>query len=245
MKKLKNINALLKLDVQLIKPYWPWLLMFFGLALLMGIMMGEGFGFIISWTIFAGTILAFPFENKEKGNMDMLFASLPTNRKSMIFAKYASILIGLGIALIIGLGVAILLDMIYLQFPLDPVYVEGIYIPQFRAMELDIYWSMMLTMTALAVAIYMISVGVQTPFFYKYGYKKGRIFMWIPIILITVVLNLQAILGLFNIDFNIFNIMLSESINRIITSCISLGIGVLAFIGSYFLSRKMYLKKDI
>jgi len=255
---MKNIKALLKLDVELVKPYWKWLVLFFGIALLTGIMMGGGIGFLLSWTIFAATILAFPFENIEKGNMEMLYAILPTNRKSMIFARYLFILIGLALALVMGLGIGILIDFITYQVYTpsriyDMVYGQRVYIMDdlgqyvysMRVWALPIYFQMMFTMLALSFAVYAIATGVQTPFFYKYGYKKGRIFMWIPIILILIVTNLPWLLGLFNIDFNVFDFILQEQQNRLISSLVFVLVGIASLIGSYFLSRKMYLNKNI
>ena len=255
---MKNIKALLKLDVELVKPYWKWLVMFFAIALLTGILMGGGIGFLLSWTIFVGTILAFPFENVEKGNMEMLYAILPTNRKSMIFSRYLFILIGLASALIMGLSLGILIDFITYQVYTpsrlyDMVYGErvyrmddfGRYIYSMRNWALPIYFQMMFTMLALSFAVYAIATGVQTPFFYKYGYKKGRIFMWIPIILIMIVINLPLILGWFDIDFNLLNFILLEQGNRLIASLVFVGVGIVFFVGSYLLSRKMYLNKNL
>jgi len=255
---MKNIKALLKLDVELVKPYWKWLVLFFGIALLTGIMMGGGLGFLLSWTIFAATILAFPFENIEKGNMEMLYAILPTNRKSMIFARYLFILIGLALALIMGLGIGMLIDFITYQVYTpsrlyDMVYGQRVYVLDdfgqhvysMRNWAMPIYFSMMFTMLALSFAVYAIATGVQTPFFYKYGYKKGRIFMWIPIILIMIVVNLPTILGWLNVDFNLLNFILLEQRNRLISSVVFIGVGIAALMGSYFLSRKMYLNKNL
>ena len=60
---MKNIKALLKLDINLIQPYWMWLVLFFGIAIASSMLFGGGLGFVVSWAIFAATILAFPFEN--------------------------------------------------------------------------------------------------------------------------------------------------------------------------------------
>jgi len=225
--------------------------MFYGISLLMSIMMGQGIAFIMSWAIFAGTILAFPFENIEKGNMELLYATLPTNRKSMIFARYMTILLGLVLSLVLGIVTALILDVIFMQIPGRYVLtnIEGVYQYMYthrfiRSMDMgaSMYVSFMLTMVAIAVGAYGISTGIQTPFFYKFGYKKGRIFMWIPIIIITVVMSLP---GLFGERFNVFNLMLESANNRMITTFVGIGLGIAAIVGSYFLSKKMYLKKDI
>jgi len=255
---MKNLKALLKLDMELIKPYWRWLLMFFGISILTSVFMGGGIAFILNLFVFGATILAFPFENVEKGNMETLYAVLPTNRKSMIFARYIFAVIFMLIVAAIAVGVGALIDFIYMQIPnyvqnpVYPYYPEYIRIP--RLMELDMYANMLFTMLALGFAMYMITFSVQTPFFYKYGYKKGRIFMWIPIIVIMLVSLVPSIVSMVDgPNINLFNMMLGVNANtpelaqqaRLITTLVSLGAGILFPIGSFFLSRKMYLRKDI
>jgi len=243
---VKNIKALLTLEVNLIKPYWKWLLMFFGISLLVGMFMGGGFAFIINLPIFAATILAFPFENVEKGNMETLYAVLPTNRKSMIFSRYLFAIIFLAITLVLAIGVGVLIDFVILQIPPSYQYIDEIRVYAARVMQSPVYTQMLFTMLAVGFAMYMITFSIQTPFFYKYGYKKGRIFMWIPLIIIMVASVLPVLIALLGgPDFNVFNAMIQTSQARIITSSVSAGVGLLAPVGSFFLSRKMYLKKDI
>jgi len=259
---MKNIKALLKLDFHLIKPYWMWLILFFGIALLTSIIGGGGIAFVLSWAIFAATILAFPFENVEKSSMEMLYATLPTNRKSMIFARYLFAVIFLVITIAVGLGVGSLIDVIQYQFP-SYVNIGTEYYPNYvnqRIFANPFYTQMLFTMTALAFAVYSITFGMQTPFFYKFGYKKGRIFMWIPIILVMLVSLLPQLVNWASggeIEFNIFNFLIGVPtvgedgvVNyghtaRLITSLVSVGVGILSIVGSFFLSRKMYLKKNI
>jgi len=244
---MKNIKALLTLEVNLIKPYWKWLLMFFGISLLVGIFMGGGFAFMLNVAIFAATILAFPFENVEKGNMETLYAVLPTNRKSMIFARYLFAVIFLAITIVLGIGIGLLIDFIMLQIPLSYEYIDYVRVYSgFRVMNAPSYVQMLFTMLAVAFSMYMVTFSIQTPFFYKFGYKKGRIFMWIPLIIILAASVLPAIISLAGgPNFNIFNAMIETATARIITSSIAVGVGLLFPIGSFFLSRKMYLRKDI
>jgi len=251
---MKNIKALLTLEVNLIKPYWKWLIMFLGIAIAAGALMGGGVAFILNLMIFAATVLAFPFENVEKGNMEMLYAILPTNRKSMIFARYLFGLIFFAIVAIIGIGGGLLIDYIAMQIP-NYVYVEGYGNQRFpRIMELPMYPQMFFTMVALGFAAYFLTFAIQTPFFYKYGYKKGRIFMWIPIIVIMAISLIPSLISMAGgPNVNLFNSMMGASAStqegarqaRLITTLVSIGAGILALVGSFFLSRKMYLKKNI
>jgi len=254
---MKNIKALLKLDINLIKPYWMWLVLFFGIAIISSALFGGGLGFVVSWAIFAATILAFPFENVEKSNMEMLYATLPTNRKSMIFSRYLFATIFLVITIAIGLAIAPLIDLIQGAVA-SYTYYEG---PSSQHNYNPFYGQMLFAMAGLAFALFCVTVGLQTPFFYKFGYKKGRIFMWLPIIVVMLITLLPQVIYWISdgaIQFNIFNtligvpsfdaegIMINDgSTARLITSLVSVVVGALALVGSFFLSRAMYLKKDI
>jgi len=222
---MKNIMALLKLDFKLITPYWKWLLLFFGIALLMGVIQGgsdHGLIFMISFTLFAGTFTAFNFENTEKSNLNVLFATLPTNRKSMLFVRYLYTIIVLGLSMLVAIGVGLIIDSAFGNNTPFEIYLMFI---------------------CVSFGLFLFNVSFQTPFFYAKGYMKGRIFLWIPIIAVMVVLNVPALLGIFNVEinFNIFEIMLR---NTTVTNLIAVGVGIAAITISYFASRKIYLNKD-
>jgi len=237
---MKNIKALLKLDFRLFSPYWYWWLMFFGISLVLGLVNQNGTNIMISLPIFAATMTAFPFESGEKSNINMLYAILPTNRKSMVAARYISIGIILLLSLAVGLGVGAIIDVAFGNIG-------------------TMYHMVMLVSLAIAFAMFAICAGFQTPFFYKMGYKKGRIFMWLPIIIIMLIQLLPLIAGWAGADtnrfypeypypnpyfreFNVFNLMFRTPLA---TGLIALGIGLVALVVSYFASYKIYTKKDL
>ena len=223
---MKNIKALLKLDFELIKPYWMWLLMFLGIAIVLTLVTvnqnNSAISFIISLIMFAGTFICFPFESTDNSNLNVLYASLPTNRKSIIVARYISILIILATSLIVAVVGSILMDLAFSN-PLS--------------------FSFIATFTCIAFALYMFNVGFQTPFMYRFGYVKGKIFIWIPIIIVMAIMFIPDLLGAFDVivNFNIFNILLQ---NPLVTSLVSLGAGIIFITVSFFISRAIYLKKD-
>ncbi|MCL2228605.1 MAG: ABC-2 transporter permease, partial [Firmicutes bacterium] len=189
---------------------------------LMGIMAGDGLTFIISFAMFAGTFTAFNFENTEKSNLNVLFSTLPTNRKSIINARYIYIMVVLGLSLLVAIIGALIIEV---------------------AFGNTINGEFLFTFICLSFALYLINTGFQTPFLYAKGYTKGKIFLWIPIIVLMVILNIPVLLDLFNVDsdFNVFNIMFR---NTTATSIISIVVGIVSIVTSYFASRWIYLKKD-
>ncbi|MCL2370457.1 MAG: ABC-2 transporter permease [Firmicutes bacterium] len=220
---MKKIKALLKLDFQLLAPYWKWWLMFIGFSLAIALLNQSGFFFIISLMIFAGTVMAFPYESTEKSNLGILYATLPTNRKSMVFARYVMVLIVFVISYAVAIGAGIIIDLAFHQT------LDG---------------RMILLATALAFAMYTISVGFQTPFLYRFGYQKGRIFMWIPIILVNIVLMLPAFAQMANLNRSL-NVMATFGNHQTLTNIISFAVGVVAIIASYIASHIIYLRKNI
>jgi len=220
---MKNLKALFKLDVLLITPYWKWWVMFFGIALIMGVMNQDGASLVLILAIFAATMTAFPFESTDKSNLNVLFATLPSNRRSMLVARYGFILLILGCMLVVGILTGIILDLIFSN---------------------TISFQVIALISSISIGAFLLAVSFQTPFFYWKGYTKGRIFMWIPIIVIVILINLPNLFNLLrlNIDFNIFEIAFR---NVTATSLISLGVGLLAFVISFFVSCKVFLKKDI
>jgi len=220
---MKKITALLKLDFQLLAPYWKWWLMFFGISLGLSLLNRSGVLFVISLTIFAGTVMAFPFESTDNSNLHVLYSILPTNRKSMVFARYIAILIIFVISLALAISTGIIIDL---------------------AFHSTFSGRGILLSTCLAFGLYMVSVGFQTPFLYRFGYKKGRIFMWIPIILVNIAIMLPALFDLFNsnITFNIFDAFFN---NQTPTNLISVGVGVAALVISFIVSRILYVRRDV
>jgi len=219
---MKNLKALLGLDFKMVAPYWKWWLMFLGIALFMSLINRDGGLFILFMAMFGMTMMAFPFEVTEKSNLDVLFATLPSNRKSILAARYIYILLMLLVIIVISVPVGII---IHAAFG-NTLSASGFAI-----------------ITFFSAAVFLVCAGVQTPFMYKYGYKKGRIFMWIPLIVFILVFNLPGIFDLFNMDieFNIFEILFR---NTAATILISIGVGALAYTLSFLASRKVYLKKD-
>ncbi|MCL2756364.1 MAG: ABC-2 transporter permease [Firmicutes bacterium] len=220
---MKNIKALIGLDFKLVAPYWKWWLMFLAIALAMSILNQDGGLFILFMAMFGMTMMAFPFEVTEKSNMDVLFATLPTNRKSIVLARFGSTLISLFVIMLISLPVGLIIH---------------------AAFGNTINFSAFAIFTCFSIGVFLVSVSVQTPFMYKHGYKKGRIFMWIPLIVFIIIFNLPNLFELFNwdVNFNIFEILFR---NTAATVLISLGAGAIAYVISFFMSNKIYLKKDL
>lgn len=218
---MKNLTALLKLENSFIVRYWKYVLMFFGIAALMGIVQ-NGISFMFTLMIFAATLTLFAFEFAEKSNLNVLYGTLPTNRGSIVSAKYLYMVIILIASATVALLGAIIFEVAF-----------G------RTMNTTEVFAVL----AMAIGIYLLFTAWNTPFMFKLGYIKGRIFFWVFIAAIMIVFFLEPLLGAFNIDIS-FNIFLIAFGDVVLTSMIALAIGVVAFIISYFVSQRIYRNKD-
>lgn len=221
---MKNVMALLKLDFQLIKAWRLWVLMFLGIAVGSALLNQSGIAFIGMAGMFSAIIMTFPFEMSDKNNLNILYASLPTNRKSVVFARYLFALAFLVLAIVVGIAGFFIIDLIFGN---------------------DFDFKIMGLMLALAITLFLILVGWQSIFFFKLGYTKGRLFFWAPIVLLIIIINLPGILGWFNIDISLGDMFSAVINNALLSSLIALAVGATVFTISYFVSCKIYLKKDM
>ena len=218
---MKNLMALVKLENSFIVRYWKYVLMFFGIALLMGVVQ-DGVSFMFSLMIFAASLTLFAFEFAEKSNLNVLYGTLPTNRSSIVFAKYLYMIVILLVSAVIALLGAVILELGF-----------G------RSIDATLVFAVL----AMAAGIYLLFTAWNTPFMFKLGYIKGRIFFWVFIAAIMIVFFLEPLLGAFNIDIS-FNIFLIAFGDVVLTSLIALAIGATAFLASYFISQRIYKNKD-
>ena len=219
---MKNIGKLLGLDVKLIKPYWKWCVLFLAIALFFSVINRDGAVFIVVFAMLSASVMAFPFEFTCKSNLNVLYATLPTNRKTLLVARFGFMLVTLVLMLVISVATSLVIDLIFGN---------------------EISWRMMAFFVCVAFGMFLVMTGFQTPFFYKFGYAKGRIFMWIPTVLIIVALNLPLLFSLLpgEIEFNIFEWAFG---NVNLAKAVAVASGLVVFVISYLVSRRIYLRKD-
>ena len=220
---MKNLWALLKLDITYIKTYWPWTLMFIGIAVIFGLSFQQGIGFMVNLSVFMVVITLFPYESADKG-LDILYGALPTNRKSIVTGRFLFLLLVLLVFVAVGLLGGMAIDFGF----------HG-----------RVHTASFFTGLAVSVGVYLVFVAWNAPFLFKFGYIKGRIFFWAFVGVIILVLNFSNLLQAFGVeDANRFNIFAIAFRNFALSSIISLSAGLSAFVLSFFLSQKVYKKKD-
>lgn len=167
------------------------------------------------------------FNYDETSNSNNYLLSLPTSKKQIVLAKYI-FLIGL-----IVLGALLSFIIIYLA---SYILVHFNYVE-----EVINYKDLMNSILCGGFSILLV-IAIQIPSVYKWGAEKGRIQMFILIIIV-----IGLVLGLFYlVTKNNINVNYSDIKNFIITwgpYLLGLFLIVIYFI-SYKLSLKIYLNKE-
>ena len=218
---MKNIKALLKLEYSYVKTYWIYVLLFFGIALIMGIANQDGASFILSLMIFVVALMTFPFEFTDKSNLNILYGTLPTNRKSIVTARYVFFIILVLVSSVIGILGGIIIDAIFTS----------------------INMRILLSFLAISVGAALLLAGWIAPFLFKFGWQKGRVFFWIAIAVVVILINIGPLISIFGVE-NSFSIFIFVLRNLTVSSFVSLGAGIVVFAISFLFSQKVYLNKD-
>lgn len=167
------------------------------------------------------------FNYDETSNSNNYLLSLPTSKKQIVLAKYI-FLIGL-----IVLGALLSFIIIYLA---------SYILVHFNYVEEVINYKDLLNPILCGGFSILLVIAIQIPSVYKWGAEKGRIQMFILIIIV-----IGLVLGLFYlVTKNNINVNYSDIKNFIITwgpYLLGLFLIVIYFI-SYKLSLKIYLNKE-
>jgi hypothetical protein len=142
--------------------------------------------------------------------------SLPSQNSEMIKARYIY-------------SILLLLAVILISFFASNV------VSMFRGSSIDL---LSMYSIIIMIIIFLITAGLLLPIFYKYGFKKGQYSLYILVIIFAIV-NLYQSKIQFLVDFQ-------ETIKTsqwYIVSGIGFILGGLFFIGSYFITKSLVLKK--
>jgi hypothetical protein len=108
-------------------------------------------------------------------------------------------------------------------------------ISMFRGSSIDL---LSMNSIIIMIIIFLIAAGLLLPLFYKYGFKKGQYALYILVIIFAIV-NLYQSKIQFLVDFQ----EMIKNSQWYIVSGIGFVLGGLFFIGSYFITKRLVLKK--
>lgn len=212
VKGMSNIWKLTKLDFYIIKPYMKsiylrMLIPIIFAAINRSLIAGISFAMFFVPT----TITLYTFSIIEKNSMERLYSILPIQKSEEVIGRYtSSIIIGL-ISLIFSLISQSIILMIL-----------GEFVSVFE----------FILSTFIGIILFIFYLSFQLPGYYKFGFIKGKIFMYIPLVgfLITFFLIIKVstnIINLFSVIDNSPTLFMSSFIIfTIITLIISVLISI-------------------
>lgn len=166
------------------------------------------------------------FAHDDKNKADTMLNSLPVKRKSIVIAKYISLLLFMAIGTTVYIILFNIAQIINLPFKAFPLTLEG-----------------------LARALFGVSLmnSIYFPLLFKIGYTRAKVVNFI--LFFGFFFGVPAIVNLLNSDIenesfvNIINILNSQSNAAIGFSLVTLA--SLLLIVSYFISVKFYKQREL
>jgi len=169
--------------------------------------------------------MSYPFSVGEKNGMDTLYATLPLKRRNVVMGRYVFVLCLEIIGMIFVLLLSVLLATVF---------------------RTDV--NIMETLFSLCVlsAVFSLIVSLQYPIYFKLGYAKAKIYAYIPLLIIFLLIMLvAAAAGRLAATSNLDTIWAVISASPYLMYGLPIGIGLLLLVLSCALSCKLYEKRDI
>lgn len=156
---MSNILKSVKLDVAVIKPYFKTLC--FRLLLPIAFVainrsLLTGISFVMSYIAMT---TGYTFTITEKNSMDRLYGILPVRKSELVIGRYIFVLI-IGV---LSMFISLIAQMLILNAMGEVVGMFDI-----------------ITAAVTGMFLYTLYTVFQIPGYYKFGYIKGRVFMYIP-----------------------------------------------------------------
>jgi len=156
-----------RLDLMTLKSYVKphMLVLFAGIAIFMGFSvensMSIAFGSMIGFLF-----VSYPFALAERDNLNTLYATLPVSKVKMVIGRY----LFAAVIVFIGMASGSVMSVFAMLVDKKPVDLKVIVI----------------TAASFFVA-FVLLLCIQFPLYYKLGYTKGRLVVFIPLMLISAV----------------------------------------------------------
>lgn len=168
--------------------------------------------------VFSLSITTFAYDEKSKG--EYVINSLPVSKKEIVYAKYAAVLIYTGFVIILTALISMILNLLSMPHHVDFISLSAV--------------------KTSFIAIMMMS-AFSFPFFFEYGYVKGRIINTVIYFLIffgTVTLTVSSNKTFLKTTDFIFKTSVIKDLSLFF-------IAVAIFIISMIISVFLYEKRDL
>lgn len=222
---MTRIFSFTALDFRLIKPYMKSMLLY----VVLGIAMGIGFKsssilatfFIVSLML----VMSYPFAISEKSDLDILYATLSLNKKSVVIGRYLFALCLTVLFFVLSFVGSIVLNTIL-----------GI---EFNAGE-------SIATLCLLSGVFMLILAFQYPIYFKYGYTKARFITLVPMFIVFLfAAQIPIIVRYLGWSDSLEGLLTILENNPYLLSIIPLVLGLITLVVSCSISCRIYTKKDI
>lgn len=222
---MNKVLSFIGLDMRLMKPYMKSAAVMLGLGIVLGIVLKAGEMVLSMSTVMLLLVMQYPFAVAEKGKLDTLYGTLTVDRKTVVTGRYLFAVLFALAGVIISFACSILITY---------------------ALSKEVDFTAYAFIMCLIFSVFLVVIGFQFPVYFKYGFTKGRMFAYIPLFAVFILIAVVPLLGnMFNLNMTLEG-MFKNLINHAVISClVSLAIGIAVLIVSCFISYRIYERKDI
>ena len=216
--------SFVKLDFLALKPYRRSLFYLIGLGLVLGVAFQSISTLSSMFMVGLLLVMTYPFAIAEKNSTDKLYATLSLKRKNVVIGRYVFVMVAVLAGMLIVLCESVLISAI---FGLDMAVNE-----------------LLFTLCVLGFII-SATVSIQYPLFFKLGYTKAKVFTYLPLILVAVLVGIMPTLSksLPDFDWNSFFTTLSHQPLLMYGAPIAISLALLAI--SCSISCGLYEGRDL
>lgn len=150
------------LDFLLVKEYFKTIIYLFIISIVFSVSIRSiSAGMVTAMTILAMRVVSLPFESEERTEINKFYDIIPMLRSQRVYGRYFfTILIG-----ILGAVFSVIIQsIVFLSIGINITIIES------------------MVGLGISLCIYLFSITLQIPFFYRYGAIKGRLAITFPLI---------------------------------------------------------------
>ena len=166
---MSKIPAFVQLDLLTLRPYYKSVFVLLATGSVFGLMQRDAYVMVAICMVYALILVTYPFTIGDKYTLDMLYATLAIRRSTIVYGRYA---------LVVLLFVLVAICALLLTYGMASV------------LHFPFAWSAMSMLVAVFFVVFALAAAVQLPIFFKLGYTKAKLITYVPLVLVPLVVYL-------------------------------------------------------
>lgn len=222
---MNKILSCVKLDIRLVKPYSKSILFLLVLGIFMGFMFKSSETLSSYFMMMIMLVISYPFAIIDKNHLDILYGTLSLSKKSIVIGRYLFVLLLTIVCAILSIVCSLILSSIIKE---------------------EIVISQLLLIVCSMFTVLSLVISLQYPIYFKYGYTKAKMIAMIPLFTVfAIIIMVPSIAKLAGWNLSLTNLFDNLTSNAHLLCIGLIFIGLMFLLISYFISYKLYNKKDI